>query len=73
MSHPDDDDTDDVRWEWPHPGDMGTILLAGVFLAAMIAVVIFMLSSPTPVSDLFAKKAPAHEQSVVDVSVPPKQ
>jgi hypothetical protein len=71
MSSPDDDEDDGPR-PWMHPGDLGTILLAGVFLAAMVGTVLFIFSSPEPVRDLFARKPAAQQQNVVDVSVPPK-
>lgn len=63
-------DDDDGKRDRIHPGDLGTILLAGVFLVGMVAAVLFIFSSPTPVADMFAKKQP--QQSVVDVAVPPK-
>ncbi len=72
MSHSDDDEDDRGRYYGMHPGDLGTILLAGVFLAAMVGTVIFLFSSPEPIRDLLAKKPAAHEQGVVDVTVPPK-
>jgi len=56
MSEPSDHDGDDdsgSKWVWPHPGDMGTILIAGVFLSAMIGVVLFLFSSPEPIRDMF--------------------
>ena len=71
MSTPDDDD-DDKQSKWLHPGDLGTILLAGVFLVGMLSAVFFMLSSPEPFKGMFAK-APANQPSEVTVTVPPKQ
>jgi hypothetical protein len=72
MSDPDDDSDEGSRY-WLHPGDLGTILLAGVFLAAMVGVVIFMFSSPEPIRDLLGRKPAAQQQNVVDVTVPPKE
>lgn len=71
MSIPDDDDDEGLR-HWLHPGDLGVILLAGVFLAGMLGAIFFIFSSPDPVSDLFGKKPAAQQQNVVDVTVPPK-
>lgn len=62
MTLPDDNDKDS-KWVWPHPADMGTVLIAGVFLAGMIATVIWMFSSPEPFNDLFGHKPAAAASS----------
>lgn len=65
------DDQDDDKPQWIHPGDLGTILLAGVFLVGML----FMMFGPSPLKGIFEKKpAPQQENSgVVTVTVPPKE
>lgn len=67
-----DDDDRDNKWVWPHPGDLGVILIAGVFLAGMIGAVLFIFSSPEPVKDLFGKK-PAAQQNQQEVTIPLQQ
>jgi hypothetical protein len=57
-----DDDKDDPKWEWPHPADLGPILIAGVFMVAMISTFLWLFSSPDPFADLFGHK-PAAAQS----------
>jgi hypothetical protein len=73
MTHSDNDDEKDGKWEWPHPGDLGTILIAFVFLAAMIGTVLFIFSSPEPVKEMFGKKPPAAESNEVTVTLPDKK
>lgn len=51
-----EDDENDGKWVWPHPADLGTVFIAGVFLAGMIGAVFFIFSSPDPVKDLFGHK-----------------
>lgn len=58
MTHLDDDDKD-PKWVWPHPADMGTVAIAGVFLAGMVATVIWLFSSPEPFRELFGSKPAA--------------
>ncbi len=65
-----DDDSDDYKWVWPHPGDFGVILLAAVFLAGMIGAVIFIFSSPEPVADLFGHKPAAQQNQNNEVTIP---
>ena len=66
------DDDNDNKWEWPHPGDLGTILIAGVFLAGMVGAVFFIFSSPEPIKDLFGKK-PVAQQNQNEVTIPLQQ
>jgi hypothetical protein len=73
MTHSDDDDDDDGKWVWPHPADLGTILIAGVFLVGMIGALLFIFSSPEPVRDMFNKKPPAAESNEVTVTLPDKK
>jgi hypothetical protein len=54
-----DDDRDEKRGIWPHPADLGTVLIAGVFLAGMVGSILWLFSSPEPVKDLFAHNKPA--------------
>jgi hypothetical protein len=68
MTHS-DDDHEKTRWVWPHPGDWGTVAMAGVFFAAMIWIVVFMLSSPEPVRDMFGKKPAAAESHEVTINL----
>lgn len=67
MSHPQDDE-DDGKRPWLHPGDLGTILLAGVFLVAML----FMIFGPSPFEGVFKNRPQAQQPGVVDVTVPSK-
>lgn len=67
-----DDELDDGRPQWAHPGDLGVILLAGVFLVGMVGAILFIFSSANPVADLFGKKPPQANSSEVTVTVPPK-
>jgi len=71
----DDDDGKDPKWVWPHPADIGTIWLAGVFLAGTVAVIIFLFSSPEPIQDLFGKRpaAAAAEPNEVTITLPQKK
>ena len=71
----DDDDGKDPKWVWPHPADIGTIWLAGVFLAGTVAVIIFLFSSPEPIQDLFGKRpaAAAAEPNGVTITLPQKK
>ena len=71
MTHPGDDDGKDGKWEWPHPGDLGTILIAGVFLAGMIGTFLFLFSSPEPIKDMFKK--PAAESNEVMIPLQQKK
>lgn len=68
MSLP-DDDKDDTKWEWPHPGDLGTVAIAAVFLAGMIGTIIWMFSSPEPVKDLFGHKPAAAASDNGEVTI----
>lgn len=73
MTHPDNDK--ETRFVWPHPGDLGTIAIAGVFLAGMIGAVLFIFSSPNPVADMFGHKPAAQQQSnevTIDLQSPKK-
>lgn len=64
------DDQDDDKPQWLHPGDLGTILLAGVFLVGML----YMIFGPSPFKGMFDKKPQANPDSgVVTVTVPPKE
>jgi hypothetical protein len=75
MSLP-DDNQDDNKWVWPHPADMGTVLIAGVFLAGMVATLIWLFSSPEPFRELFgnrpAASAPANDGEVI-IDLTPKK
>ena len=55
MTEP-DDDREDRKWVWPHPGDLGAVLFAAIFLVAMIGTILWLFSSPDPFLDLFGKK-----------------
>ena len=60
MTHPDSSDDDkDPKWVWPHPFDLGTVLIAGVFLAGMVGTILWLFSSPEPVRDMFGHKPAA--------------
>lgn len=65
-------DDSDNKWVWPHPADLGVILIAGVFLAGMVGAVLFIFSSPEPVKDLFGHK-PAAQQNQQEVTIPLQQ
>ena len=68
------DDDKDPKWVWPHPADLGTIFLAGVFLAATVATIIFLFSSPEPIRDMFGKHpAAAAEPNEVTITLPQKK
>lgn len=54
-----DYDNDDPKWVWPHPADLGSVAIAGVFLAGMIGTILWLFSSPEPVRDLFGQKPAA--------------
>jgi len=71
MTHS-DDDNEKTRWVWPHPGDLGTILIAGVFLAGMIGALFFIFSSPEPVRDMFGHKDQKAQPNEVTVTLPDK-
>lgn len=68
-----DDRDDDDKQQWAHPGDLGVILLAGVFLVGMIGAILFIFSSANPVADLFGKHASSSSSSEVTVTVPPRE
>lgn len=70
MTHPDDDK--EPRFVWPHPGDLGVILIAGVFLAGMIGAVLFIFSSAEPVRDMFGHKDQKAQPNEVTVTLPAK-
>lgn len=70
MTHP-GDDQDKKRRLLPL-GDIGTIALAGAFLAAMIGTVLFLFSSPEPVRDLFGNKPPKEDSGVVTIQIQKK-
>lgn len=60
------DEDDDKRPFFMPLGDIGTILLAGVFLVGMLA----MVFGPSPFDQLFKHKPPPrHDNGVVDVSI----
>jgi hypothetical protein len=64
------DDHDDEKPSWIHPGDLGTILLAAVFMIGML----FMVFGPSPFKGIFDKKPEAaRDNGVVTVTVPPKE
>lgn len=63
MTNPNDDENESPKWVWPHPADMGTVLIAGVFLAGMIGTILWLFSSSDPMLDLFGHHKPAAEQS----------
>jgi hypothetical protein len=68
------DDDKDPKWVWPHPADFGTIVLAGVFLAATVATIIFLFSSPEPIRDMFEKHpSAAAEPNEVTITLPQKK
>ena len=67
MTHNDDDD-DDRGSRWLHPGDIGTILLAGVFLVGML----FMVFAPSPFESIFKKQPEAKPSNEVMVTLPDK-
>lgn len=67
MTNLNDDDDDEPKRPWLHPGDLGTILLAAVFLVGML----FMMFGPSPFDKIFKPKPEAHS-GVVDVTIPPK-
>lgn len=71
MTHSEDDD-DKVRWVWPHPGDWGTIAIAGVFLVGMLGITLFLFSSPEPVRDMFGKKPAAADSGEVTINLQQK-
>jgi hypothetical protein len=71
MTTPDDDEKD-PKWVWPHPADLGPILIAGVFLAGMIGTVLWLFSSPDPVHDLFKHKPAAAESGEVTIDLQKK-
>ena len=73
MTHSDNDDDKDYKWDWPHPGDLGTIAIAGVFLVGMIGALLFIFSSPEPVRDMFSKKPPTAESNEVTVTLPDRK
>ena len=65
-----DDEDDDRGSRWLHPGDIGTILLAGVFLVGML----FMIFSPSPFEGVFKKQPEAQgEKGEVSVTLPAKE
>jgi hypothetical protein len=68
-----DNDNDRPKWVWPHPFDLGTVLIAGVFLAGMVGTIIWLFSSPEPVRDLFGKQPPAAESNEVTILLPQKK
>ena len=71
MTHLDDDDEKPRRMPL---GDIGTILLAGVFLAGTVATIIFLFSSPEPVRDLYGKRpSAATEPNEVTITLPQKK
>jgi|WetSurMetagenome_2_1015567.scaffolds.fasta_scaffold1252772_1 hypothetical protein len=72
MLEPDnDDDKTGSKWVWPHPADMGTVLIAGVFLAGMVGTIIWLFSSPEPVRDMFHNK-PAEQSQEVTIDLQKK-
>jgi hypothetical protein len=68
MTHLDDDDDD--RPPRLHIGDLGTILLAGVFLVGML----FMIFAPSPFEGVFKKQPePKADNGEVSVTLPAKE
>jgi len=67
MIHHDDDDDRPPRL---HIGDLGTILLAGVFLVGML----FMIFGPSPFDGVFKKQPDAKpaEKGEVTITLPAK-
>jgi hypothetical protein len=68
MTEP-DDNNDGPKWVWPHPADLGPILIAGVFMAAMIGTFLWLFSSPDPVSDMFGHKPAAAQSDNGEVTI----
>jgi len=69
MTHHDDED-DDRSSRWPHAGDIGTILLAGVFFVGML----FMIFAPSPFEGVFKKQPEAKaDNGEVSVTLPAKE
>ena len=67
-------DDDDEKPRWMPLGDVGTILLAGVFLAGTVATIIFLFSSPEPIRDMFGKRpSAAAEPNEVTITLPQKK
>lgn len=67
-----DDDNEKSGFVWPHPGDLGTIFIAGIFLVGTIAAVLFIFSSPEPVRDLMGHKNEKPQPNEVTVTLPAK-
>jgi hypothetical protein len=65
MTHSDDDDEKPQRIPL---GDIGTILLAGVFLVGML----YMMFGPNPLEGVFKSPPPKEDNHVVTVTLPPK-
>jgi hypothetical protein len=65
MTHSDDDDEKPNRLPL---GDIGTILLAGVFLVGML----YMMFGPNPLDGVFKPAPPKEDSGVVTVTLPPK-
>jgi hypothetical protein len=63
------DGEDDDKPPRLHLGDLGTILLAGVFLVGML----YMIFAPSPFDGIFDKKPDAQQPGVVNVSVQPRE
>lgn len=65
------DDDDDHGSHWLHPGDLGTILLAGVFLVGML----YMIFGPSPFDGIVWKKQPEPkaEKGEVTITLPAKE
>ncbi len=71
MTHHHDDDDNDRGSRWLHPGDLGTILLAGVFLVGML----YMMFGPSPFDGIAWKKQPKPpeaEKGEVTITLPAK-
>ena len=67
MTHHDDDDDRPPKL---HIGDLGTILLAGVFLVGML----FMIFAPSPFEGVFKKQPEAKaDNGEVSVTLPAKE
>ena len=69
-TNPDDDD-EDRGSRWLHLGDLGTILLAGVFLVGML----FMMFGPSPFEGVTFKARPESqaEKGEVTITLPAKE
>jgi hypothetical protein len=62
------EDDDDLKQPMIPAGDLGTIVIAGVFLLGFL----YLMFGPSPFEGVFVKKAAPRPAAEVTVTVPPK-